>query len=198
MASGIHLVMAWEVMCGRVLIWALPSVCPGKTVVHQLSVSLEDLYNGTTRKLSLQKNIICRKCGGECQRGRAAGCPGILPSTSAWLLTPLPPLATGCGVREGAQRRCPKCHGSGMEVRIHQLGPSMIQQIQTVCSQCQGQGEWIRPRDCCLTCNGRKVVREKKILSVHLDKGETGLCWGARSPPKWPPCPELSLCTLQA
>ncbi|NXS53247.1 DNJA1 protein, partial [Brachypteracias leptosomus] len=112
----------------------------GKTVVHQLSVSLEDLYNGTTRKLSLQKNIICRKCG-------------------------------GCGVREGAQRRCPKCHGSGMEVRIHQLGPSMIQQIQTVCSQCQGQGEWIRPRDCCLTCNGRKVVREKKILSVHLDKG---------------------------
>ncbi|NWR49040.1 DNJA1 protein, partial [Regulus satrapa] len=112
----------------------------GKTVVHQLSVSLEDLYNGSTRKLSLQKNIICRKCG-------------------------------GCGVREGAQRRCPKCHGSGMEVRIHQLGPSMIQQIQTVCSQCQGQGEWIRPRDCCLTCNGRKVVREKKILSVHLDKG---------------------------
>lgn len=77
-------------------------------------------------------------------------------------------------MREGAQRRCPKCHGSGMEVRIHQLGPSMIQQIQTVCSQCQGQGEWIRPRDCCLTCNGRKVVREKKILSVHLDKGETG------------------------
>lgn len=39
--------------------------CPGKTVVHQLSVSLEDLYNGSTRKLSLQKNIICRKCGGE-------------------------------------------------------------------------------------------------------------------------------------
>lgn len=41
------------------------ALCPGKTVVHQLSVSLEDLYNGSTRKLSLQKNIICRKCGGE-------------------------------------------------------------------------------------------------------------------------------------
>ena len=161
-------------------------------MVHQLSVSLEDLYNGTTRKLSLQKNIICRKCGGEHRSGRAAGCPGIFPSAATRLLTPLPPLVAGCGVREGAQRRCPKCHGSGMEVRIHQLGPSMIQQIQTVCSQCQGQGEWIRPRDCCLTCNGRKVVREKKILSVHLDKGETGPGekWG--SPPKWPSRPELS------
>ena len=37
----------------------------GKDVVHQLSVSLEDLYNGTTRKLALQKNVICNKCDGK-------------------------------------------------------------------------------------------------------------------------------------
>uniref|UniRef100_W5NC86 DnaJ heat shock protein family (Hsp40) member A4 n=1 Tax=Lepisosteus oculatus TaxID=7918 RepID=W5NC86_LEPOC len=36
----------------------------GKNVVHQLSVSLEDMYNGTTRKLALQKNVICEKCDG--------------------------------------------------------------------------------------------------------------------------------------
>ncbi|TFJ95226.1 DnaJ-like subfamily A member 1 [Platysternon megacephalum] len=36
----------------------------GKTVVHPLSVTLEDLYSGTTRKLSLQKNVICSKCNG--------------------------------------------------------------------------------------------------------------------------------------
>lgn len=82
------------------------SILPGKTVVHQLSVSLEDLYNGTTRKLSLQKNIICRKCGGEglggtetggqhraqpspptCPRPQAAGCgrahSGGAPSATA-------------------------------------------------------------------------------------------------------------------
>ncbi len=34
-------------------------------MVHQLSVSLEDLYNGTVRKLALQKNVICAKCEGE-------------------------------------------------------------------------------------------------------------------------------------
>lgn len=36
----------------------------GKDVVHQLSVSLEDLYNGAVRKLALEKNVICEKCEG--------------------------------------------------------------------------------------------------------------------------------------
>ena len=33
--------------------------------MHQLGVSLEDLYNGVTRKLALQKNVICGKCEGK-------------------------------------------------------------------------------------------------------------------------------------
>lgn len=36
----------------------------GKNVVHQLSVTLEEMYNGSTRKLGLQKNVICEKCDG--------------------------------------------------------------------------------------------------------------------------------------
>ena len=36
-----------------------------KNLVHQLSVSLEDMYNGTVRKLALQKNVICAACDGE-------------------------------------------------------------------------------------------------------------------------------------
>ena len=35
-----------------------------KNLVHQLSVSLEDMYNGTVRKLALQKNVICDGCEG--------------------------------------------------------------------------------------------------------------------------------------
>ena len=35
-----------------------------KNLVHQLSVSLEDMYNGTVRKLALQKNVICPACDG--------------------------------------------------------------------------------------------------------------------------------------
>lgn len=35
-----------------------------KNVVHQLNLPLEDLYNGTTRKLAVHKNVICEKCSG--------------------------------------------------------------------------------------------------------------------------------------
>ena len=35
-----------------------------------------------------------------------------------------------------------------------------------------GHGERISPKDRCKSCNGRKIVREKKILEVHIDKGE--------------------------
>lgn len=36
----------------------------GDDVVHSLKVSLEDLYNGTSKKLSLSKNVLCPKCKG--------------------------------------------------------------------------------------------------------------------------------------
>jgi len=36
----------------------------GKDVIHQLKVGLEDLYNGSVRKLALQKNVICAACEG--------------------------------------------------------------------------------------------------------------------------------------
>lgn len=112
----------------------------GKDVVHQLQVSLEDLYNGSTRKLALQKNIICPKC-------------------------------EGYGGKKGSVETCGNCRGTGMQVRIQQLAPGMVQQIQSVCHECHGQGERIASKDRCKTCNGRKVTRERKILEVHVDKG---------------------------
>lgn len=110
-----------------------------KDVVHQMSVSLEELYNGAVRKLALQKNIICSKCEG--QGGKK------------------PP------------EKCPSCRGTGMQVRIQQLGPGMVSQVQSMCGECRGQGERINPKDRCKTCEGRKVVKDRKILEVHVDKG---------------------------
>ena len=47
----------------------------------------------------------------------------------------------------------------------------MMQQIQSMCGECQGQGERIDPKLRCKRCSGRKVVRERKILEVSVDKG---------------------------
>ncbi|GFR78882.1 DnaJ homolog subfamily A member 1 [Elysia marginata] len=112
----------------------------GKDVIHQMKVSLEDLYNGATRKLALQKNVICSKCEGR-------------------------------GGKEGSVQKCGACRGSGMQIRIQQIGPGMVQQIQSVCGECRGEGEVIDPRYRCKTCNGKKIVKERKILEVHIDKG---------------------------
>ncbi|XP_073917879.1 dnaJ homolog subfamily A member 4 isoform X3 [Castor canadensis] len=112
----------------------------GKNVVHQLSVTLEDLYNGVTKKLALQKNVICEKC-------------------------------EGIGGKKGSVEKCPLCKGRGMQVHIQQIGPGMVQQIQTVCIECKGQGERINPKDRCESCSGAKVIRDKKIIEVHVEKG---------------------------
>lgn len=109
-------------------------------MVHQLVVTLEDLYNGATRKLAVQKNAICEKCEGR-------------------------------GGRKGAVEMCMSCHGTGMQVRLHQLGLGMVQQVSSVCQGCQGQGRRISHKDRCKACAGRKIVRQKKILEVHIDKG---------------------------
>jgi len=47
----------------------------------------------------------------------------------------------------------------------------MIQQIRSHCSDCDGQGEKINAKDKCKTCDGKKIVRERKIIEVHIDKG---------------------------
>ncbi|KAK1287024.1 hypothetical protein QJS10_CPB19g01312 [Acorus calamus] len=37
----------------------------GEDVVHPLKASLEDLYSGTSKKLSLSRNVLCHKCKGK-------------------------------------------------------------------------------------------------------------------------------------
>lgn len=63
----------------------------------------------------------------------------------------------GLGGKKGAVERCVKCRGSGMQVKIQQIGPGMVQQIQSVCGECQGQGEMINAKDRCKICLGKKV-----------------------------------------
>lgn len=80
-------------------------------------------------------------------------------------------LSVGSGARQGSDVRCRRCQGTGVEVRVLARIPGVVHSLQSTCSDCNGQGECIRGRDQCRYCDGRKVVREKKILTVHIDKG---------------------------
>lgn len=112
----------------------------GEDLTHPLKVSLEDLYNGKTVKLAVNRDVICGGCEG---RGGA----------------------------EGAEKTCETCQGRGMRVQLRQIGPGMVQQMQSVCPDCRGQGKTIREQDRCKSCKGKKVTKERKVLEVHIEKG---------------------------
>jgi len=75
------------------------------------------------------------------------------------------------GSKSGASTKCAGCQGTGMKVSIRHLGPSMIQQMQHACNECKGTGEINNDRDRCPQCKGEKVVQEKKVLDVVVEKG---------------------------
>ena len=80
------------------------------------------------------------------------------------------PACDGRGGKEGAVKQCSGCNGAGMKTMMRQMGP-MIQRFQTMCPDCQGEGEIIRDKDRCKRCSGKKTVVERKVLHVHVDKG---------------------------
>ena len=44
------------------------------------------------------------------------------------------------GGKSGAMMRCKTCSGRGVKVTLRQLGPGMVQQMQSVCPDCHGEG----------------------------------------------------------
>ncbi|EEC12572.1 dnaJ homolog subfamily A member 2 [Ixodes scapularis] len=77
----------------------------------------------------------------------------------------------GLGGRSGSVLVCHGCRGRGIKVTFKHLGPNMMQQMQSTCPDCRGDGEVINEKDACKTCKGRKVIKEIKYLEVHVDKG---------------------------
>ncbi|XP_062317532.1 dnaJ homolog subfamily A member 4 isoform X1 [Osmerus eperlanus] len=81
----------------------------GKNVIHQLSVTLEEMYNGATRKLGLQKNVICAKCDGY------GGKKGTLEKCSSCKGrgVQIKVQQIGPGMIQQIQSMCPDCQGQG-------------------------------------------------------------------------------------
>merc|ERR1719454_1277106 len=90
-----------------------------KDVQQPLKVTLEQLYNGQTKKMAITRQVIDKKKG----------------------------------VQE-----CAECGGRGVKVEVIRMGP-MIQQMQSACGSCGGQGKSF------------KTKQDREVLEVHIQKG---------------------------
>ncbi|XP_031396842.1 chaperone protein dnaJ 3-like [Punica granatum] len=81
----------------------------GEDSVQHLRVSLEDLYNGTMKKLSLSRNILCPKCKGKgTKSGVSAECHGCEGSGMKVTVRQFAP-----GMFQQMRHACPDCRGKG-------------------------------------------------------------------------------------
>jgi len=113
----------------------------GETVKQGLPVSLEELYNGTTRKIRVTRTRNCKTCNG-----------------------------IGASKKE-AVVTCKRCHGNGVITEVAQVAPGFITQMRKPCPNCDGQGKSVDDKFICKGCNGKKVQTETKTLEVHVDRG---------------------------
>mmetsp|Transcript_7350 Transcript_7350/g.13627 ORF Transcript_7350/g.13627 Transcript_7350/m.13627 type:complete len:528 (-) Transcript_7350:99-1682(-) len=90
-----------------------------KDVVQPIKVTLEQMYNGQTKKMAITRQVIDKKKG----------------------------------VQE-----CPECGGRGVKIEVIRMGP-MIQQMQSACHSCGGQGKSFRTK------------QDREVLEVHIQKG---------------------------
>ncbi|XP_072526922.1 dnaJ homolog subfamily A member 4 isoform X2 [Salminus brasiliensis] len=98
-----------------------------KNVVHQLGVTLEEIYNGSTRKLGLQKNVVCEKCDGyggkkgtleKCSNCKGRGVQIQVQQIGPGMIQQIQSMCSECqgqGERFSAKDRCKNCNGHKVE-----------------------------------------------------------------------------------
>ncbi|EJD49048.1 DnaJ-domain-containing protein [Auricularia subglabra TFB-10046 SS5] len=113
----------------------------GEDTIVPLDVTLEDLYNGKTVKMTMEKEVICSGCSGSGARGNHK------------------------------PKKCAKCDGKGYTYANSQQGRSQIGVQQIICPDCDGEGERLKEKDRCKKCKGERTVKEKKRQEITIDKG---------------------------
>lgn len=131
----------------------------GKDVIHQLSVSLEELYKGAVRKLALQKNIICDKCEGRGgKKGAVEQCPTCRGTGMQVQIQQLGP-----GMIQQIQSMCSECRGQGERINPKDR-----------CKTCQGK-KTVRDRKILEVHVDKGMVDGQKITFGGEGDQEPGL-----------------------
>ncbi|KAG9394209.1 Chaperone DnaJ [Carpediemonas membranifera] len=80
------------------------------------------------------------------------------------------PACHGTGAKSSKHiHKCSHCNGTGRRVEVRQLGPGIMQQVQTVCGECGGRGQVVKKA--CSECGGHGVVRSTEEVLVSVKPG---------------------------
>ncbi|KAJ4480078.1 hypothetical protein J3R30DRAFT_3468087 [Lentinula aciculospora] len=104
-------------------------------------VTLEDLYNGKTVKMNMEKQALCNSCKGSGAKGHAK------------------------------PKQCSTCEGSGRTYVKTKLAGGQMAVSPQKCEDCNGKGEKLREKDRCKKCKGSGTVQEKTRQEIIIEKG---------------------------
>jgi DnaJ-related protein SCJ1 len=104
-----------------------------------MRITLEDIYNGHDFVFKYNRKVICPHC-----RGNGADSDDDI-------------------------RACDHCGGTGTVTQKQKLGPGFVQQFQTTCPSCDGQGSFVTST--CHLCKGNKLMDSIDELRVYIEVG---------------------------
>ncbi|KAI6133537.1 DnaJ C terminal domain-containing protein [Pisolithus croceorrhizus] len=113
----------------------------GENTEISYDVTLEDLYNGKSVKINMEKEVICTTCNGSGARGNAK------------------------------PKECSRCDSKGWIFTQTQIAPSRYGTMRTKCPECDGKGSKLREKDRCKRCKGERTVKEKTRQEIFIEKG---------------------------
>ncbi|EKM78660.1 hypothetical protein AGABI1DRAFT_75045 [Agaricus bisporus var. burnettii JB137-S8] len=115
----------------------------GEDTIVPYDVTLEDLYNGKSVRLNMEKEVPCSTCKGSGAKGAAK------PKT------------------------CFNCSGKGWTFVQTQIAPNQLGTSRAPCRECKGTGELLKDKDRCKKCKGSKTVKDKVRQEIFVEKGMT-------------------------
>ena len=65
------------------------------------------------------------------------------------------------------ENKCTDCNGTGFKRQIIQIAPNMVQQVNSQCNICLGNGNVVKTSHICLKCTAGKICKENNV-NLHL------------------------------
>ncbi|KAF8907328.1 hypothetical protein CPB84DRAFT_1768933 [Gymnopilus junonius] len=113
----------------------------GEDSIIPHEVTLEDLYNGKSIKMNMEKEVVCAVCKGSGARGNAKPKP------------------------------CSTCDGQGWTRIKTRLPSGAYGMARARCTDCHGHGEKLKEKERCKKCKGEKTIKEKTRQEIFVEKG---------------------------